>query len=423
MQAESIAKAYILTHGVRFSTAALCHAEEIGAKRQNIVYNLPATDDEVDVQSTTGLAIVSEMNRLARPQELFLTGEDGYTVCVSAVSPVQRRESAMVDFYDNQLFLSTPGRPQVGRQLAKIEFVPQPTYYGLCTKSGRPVSRWVSACGYDEMNVWPWHDCAISQVCSFCGINAVQKKAGREVDLIHALDLRREADVTESWQSIRTDVLAEISEAVALAIDDECYREEIHLILISGNLADHQLDSQAVIYSDIAAAITCQHPGRFAEGAVAVTAPPRNPDLLGRMRESGIEVGVFNLEAYSPSAFAQHCPGKQRLGRDFYLQTLMRGVEVFGRGKSWCNFVLGLEPITDLLTGCEKLASHGVTPGANVFHRDHGARLKCDPPTLDETLSFFAELGRIYSHYELHPYYCERALRTSLANEAFAGRF
>lgn len=422
MQAESLAKAYILTHGVRFTVAALHHAEAVGAKRQNMVYNLPAVDRETDSPSSKGLAIVGEQVLAARPQELFLTGDDGYTVCVSAVSPVEGRECAIIDFSKNRLALTTPARAEVGRSLANAEFVPQPAYYGLSTTSGRPVSRWVSACGYDEMNVWPWHDCAIGQVCSFCGINAVQRQAGRKTDLVHALDFRREPDVDKIWRGIREAVLAEIAEAVALAIDDDCYREEIHLILISGNLADHQLDTQAMIYADIAAAITGQHRGRFAEGAVAVTAPPRNLEQLWQMREAGIEVGVFNLEAFTPSAFSRHCPGKQRLGRNHYLRTLKRGVEVFGRGKSWCNFVLGLESSADLLVGCEQLASEGITPGANVLHRDHGAGFLGAPPCLDEVLSFFADLALIYRRHELRPYYCERALRTSLANEAFAGR-
>ncbi len=218
-------------------------------------------------------------------------------------------------------------------------------------------------------------------------------------------------------------MLAEITEAVDLAIDDECYREEIHLILISGNLADSQLDAQAKIYSDLAHAITSRHPGRFAEGAVAVTAPPNDLRLLRQMKESGIEIGVFNLETFSPSAFAEHCPGKQKIGRDHYLATLQESVEVFDWGKSWCNFVLGLEPVDILLAGCEELACIGVTPGANVLHLDHGATLKCDPPTLEQVIHFFSKLAEIYERHSLRPYYCERALRTSLANEAFAGRF
>ncbi|HIA77488.1 MAG TPA: hypothetical protein EYO05_04770 [Gammaproteobacteria bacterium] len=177
-----------------------------------------------------------------------------------------------------------------------------------------------------------------------------------------------------------------------------------------------------MIYSDIASVITSQHPGRFTEGAVAVTAPPNDLRLLKRMYESGIEVGVFNLEAFSPQAFAVHCPGKRAIGREHYLSALIEGVKVFGWGKSWCNFVLGLEPIDVLLAGCEELAAQGVTPGANVLHLDHGATLNCTPPTIEEVIYFFSGLADIYRKYDHRPYYCELALRTSLANEAFADR-
>lgn len=422
MRAETLAKAYILTHGVRFTTAALEWAAQVNAKRQNVVYNLPAACAEDGGEGNPRQPLASDEGRLNRPQELFLVGDDGYKVCVSAVAPVQGRDPATVDFRGERLTVSTPSRPQIGQRLAGANYVPQPAYYDRKTAGGRPVQRWVSACGYDEMNVWPWHDCAIGRPCSFCGINAVQREAGRNVDHLHALELRREPDAEHYWQSARAAVLAEITEAVGLSISDECYGKEIHLILISGNLADHQLDAQAKIYSDVALAITRQFPGRFAEGAVAVTAPPRDLDLLVRMKECGVDVGVFNLEAFTPDAFTRHCPGKDRIGRDHYLATLTRGVEVFGWGKSWCNFVLGLEPAADLLAGCEELASRGVTPGANVLHRDHGATVPHDPPDLETVLSFYRGLSKVYARHNHRPYYCERALRTSLANEAFAGR-
>ncbi len=423
MQTESLAKAYILTHGVRFSTSALEYADEVKAKRQNMVYNVPAADTvEHTRQSFASLSLLGNDHRLAPPQELFLIGDDGYTVCVSAVAPVHGRESAVVDFLEGRLILNTPSRPDLGRRLAATEYVPQPAYYDLQTASGRAVSRWVSACGYDEMNVWPWHDCAIGQPCSFCGINAVQKQAGRDVDLVHALAFRRDSTTDRQWEEVRESVLAEITESVALAIDDDCYRDEVHLILISGNLADHQLDTQATIYAEVAAAITAGNPGRFAEGVVAVTAPPHDVQLLRKMFESGIEVGVFNLEAFSPAAFSRHCPGKDRIGRDHYLEALACGVEVFGWGRSWCNFVLGLEPAVDLLAGCDELASKGITPGANVLHLDHGAPVQHVPPDFETVIGFYSELANIYRRHNHRPYYCQLALRTSLANEAFAGR-
>lgn len=153
-----------------------------------------------------------------------------------------------------------------------------------------------------------------------------------------------------------------------------------------------------------------------------MTAPPIDLRLLRLMRDHGIEVGVFNLEAFTPTAFSLHCPGKDRIGRNHYLATLVAGVEAFGWGRSWCNFVLGLESASDLLAGCEDLASRGITPGANVLHLDHGARLKEEPPSIEAVIAFYRDLAAIYRRYEHRPYYCQLALRTSLANEAFAGR-
>jgi hypothetical protein len=415
---ESLAKAYILTHGVAFTGAALEFASHVGAKRQNMVYNAPAIVDRGSTKSANSKL----SSQLARPQELFLRGENEYDVCVSAVAPVTGRESAVVDCVDGKLILATPGRPRLGQSLPSLDYVPEPSYYARFTRSGRPVTRWVSACGYDEMNVWPWHDCAISRPCSFCGINAVHKHTGRNLDLLHARAIQHHTDALAHWNSTREEVVGEILEAIDAALDDECYRDEVHLILISGNLADQHLNAQAAIYADISRAIMSRHPLRFAEGVVAVTAPPLDLDLLVEMRQGGIRVAVFNLEAFTPTAFSRHCPGKARVGRSHYLEALMKGVEIFGRGNIWSNFVLGLEPQRDLLAGCAELASKGVTPGANVYHRDQGATATLDPPTYDAVLDFYRELASLYQKYGLRPYYCRFALRTSLANEAFDGK-
>ncbi|GHT19932.1 hypothetical protein FACS1894189_8900 [Planctomycetales bacterium] len=76
-----------------------------------------------------------------------------------------------------------------------------------------------------------------------------------------------------------------------------------------------------------------------------------------------------------------------------------------------------------LLNGCEDLAWQGITPGANVFHKDYGSRIDLLPPDIDTVLDFYRQLAIIYRQYGLVPYYNQLALRTSLANEAFDERF
>jgi len=398
---SSTTKAYILTHGVEFSDSALVHAVNVKAKGQNLVYNAP------------------RLGTLAgRPQEILLTDEDGYTVCVSAVAPVPGRVPARVT-YDERLEVVTPEHPQLTAGVSS-QFVPRPSYYDAQRTSAAPMTRLISACGLDELNVWPWHDCAVRGTCSFCGINKVSHTTTQEEFSSLAI---RDSSAIEAWTMQQEHYLRELTHAVENALQDQCYDEHVHMILISGNLADEQLDDQATIYGRIASALR-NMPGshRFTEGIVAVTAPPRNLDALGTMKAMGVDVIVLNLEAFTPEAFRRHCPGKNNIGRDHYMEALKQAVSVYGWGLSWSNFVLGLEPAKALLAGCEQLAGMGITPGANVLHLDVGGSSTLQPPDFNTVVSFYRELAEIYRRNDLRPYYCAKALRTSLANEAFQGR-
>ena len=69
MHAESLAKAYVLTHGVRFTEEALGFAAQVNAKRQNGVYNLPAADTATPAirRGNLALSILPSEARLDRP--------------------------------------------------------------------------------------------------------------------------------------------------------------------------------------------------------------------------------------------------------------------------------------------------------------------------------------------------------------------
>ena len=117
------------------------------------------------------------------------------------------------------------------------------------------------------------------------------------------------------------------------------------------------------------------------------------------------------------------CPGKDRLGRDFYHRALQAAVAIYGHGHAWTNFVLGLEPLETLLAGCKHLAAQGIVPGASVLHLDEGATIRgIAPPTYDEAVWFYRQLASMYDEFGVHPHFDALALRSSLANEAFVGR-
>lgn len=390
---ETDLKAEILTRGVVFTPAAIDYAVSMGAKGQNLVYNAPK-----------GFA-------RERPQELFLEGADGYRTVVSCVSAHGKREPVTVDVAASDELVCRIGE-QAASDHVKVSFVKQPEYYAQPLASGDLAQKYISACGYDELNIIPWKGCLISSVCRFCGVNSVAVK--NPSDALHAAHLRPGA---LSWEEVRASYLGNLSESIDLALQAECYSEHMHVILISGNLRDDQLDQQADIYCDIAAHIKGQIASKSTEGIVAVITPPHDLGRLEKLKQAGVATVVFNLEVGNDPWFSKYCPGKSALGRDFFIERLKRAAIVFGRGKSWTNFVLGLEPVDELLALCEELAGHGIVSSANVLHVDEGSRLDCDPPTKETVIRFFHGLAKINHRHSFEAFYCAKALRTSLSNE------
>lgn len=395
---ETDLKAEILTRGVIFTPAALDCAARMGAKGQNLVYNAPK-------------GFTRE-----RPQELFLEGEDGYRTVVSCISAHGKREPVNVDMISSGRLVCRIGEKIVSNRV-KVSFVKQPEYYTKRLTSGDLAHKYISACGYDELNIIPWKGCLISSVCRFCGANSVAIK--NPSDALHAAHLRTGA---LGWQAARASYLSNLSESIDFALQAECYSEHMHVILISGNLPDDQLDQQADIYSDIAAHIKYQVAPKSTDGIVAVITPPHDLGRLEKLKQAGVEIVVFNLEVGNDPWFSKYCPGKSALGRDFFIDRLKHAATVFGCGKSWTNFVLGLEPVDELLSLCEELASYGIVSSANVLHVDEGSQLDIDPPTKDTVIQFFHGLEKINHRNGFEAFYCAKALRTSLSNEFQDGR-
>jgi len=396
---ETDLKAEILTRGVVFTPAAIDYAVQSGAKGQNLAYNAPK-----------GFA-------KERPQELFLEGEDGYRTVVSCVSAHGKSDPVTVDVSALGKLICHIGDRSASEGVT-VSFVKEPEYYAQRLSNGDLAQKYISACGYDELNIIPWKGCLISNVCRFCGVNKVAVK--NPSDALHAAHFQRGV---LRWEDARVPYLASLSESIDFALQSECYSEHMHVILISGNLPDDQLDLQADIYCDIASHIDNQIAQKSTEGIIAVITPPHDLARLDKLKQAGVGIVVFNLEVGNDPWFSKYCPGKSALGRDFFIDRLKHAVAVFGRGKSWTNFVLGLEPVDELLELCEELAGHGVVSSANVLHMDEGSRLDCAPPSKDTVIKFFHTLSEINRRHGFDAFYCAKALRTSLSNEFQDGRF
>ncbi|MDR3046946.1 MAG: hypothetical protein LBU51_04935 [Bacteroidales bacterium] len=394
IEEETYLKGRILAGGVIFSPKSLEVAIAQKAKGQNRVYNMPVNAE------------------VSRPQELCITGNNHYEVVVSCVAPNGNNDPIYLDANIKGELIAIDNNKII--ENVNCTFVQEPHYYSSKISNGDLVKKYVTSCGFDEFNIIPWKGCAISKGCKFCGTNSFI-----DADSLNAVSLSKNFF---SWQNIEKTYLNNLREAAMLAINDGCYKEHVHIILIAGNLSDTLLDAESEVFMQIANTIKDVIAKKTPEGIILVVTPPIDTNILYRMKESGISTVVFNLEAATRNAFKKYCPGKDHLGYDFFVERLEKAVEIFGQGHAWTNFVLGLEPIQDLLTACTQLSRKGIICSANVLHLDKGNTLDCSVPAFLDIINFFYQLEEINKQYNYKPYYCAKALRTSLSNEAYAGR-
>lgn len=388
---ETLLKALILSRGIVFSENALKVAVLEKAKGQNLVYNMP--------MNATNL----------RPQELIIKNvKDSYSVVVSCVASNPECTPVILDAdEDGHLFAIVDNEVMDN---IEIHFVEEPEYYAMKLSNNDSVKKYVSACGLDELNIIPWKGCAISKSCKFCGINNFVKSDD--------LSAHKISKNNNEWNRICEEYLSNLEEAILLAKKSRCYKEHAHVILIAGNLDNKNLDFEAEIFAKIAKKVSPLVRDISAEGVVAVITPPDNMKFIDVLKDSGVEKVVFNLEAITESGFEKYCPGKTDLGYKFFIDRLNYAIDIFGKGNVWTNLVFGLEKTEDTLEKCAELIADGVVISANVLHLDKGNSLDCDVPSTRDVIDFFYRLEMLNRQEGFMPFYCAKALRTSLSNEA-----
>lgn len=401
MKTESLLKTIILSNGIKFTKDAMFLAKKHKAKGQNLCYNLPCAEDA-----------------LVRPQELLLANRtDGYETVVSCVAPHAYRQPLVLDAAGDSFYLLSAGK--CFNETVSIDVIREPEYYNHILNNGVTAKEYVSACGFDELNILPWSGCAISHHCSFCGIEKVTA-IHRNQEKLTAHEISK---TPELWAQRENAYFSLLKEALMVAKEDPIYSAHLHPIMISGNLSDDLLDYEAEIYSRISLEVYKILKDKMTEGIIAVIEPPPSDARLWGLYESKVSTVVFNLEVATEPWASIYCPGKNRLAHGYIRNRLTAALPIFGREHVWTNFVLGLEPLSVLIEQCSIIAQEGIVPSANVFHCDSGSRLcRLEPPSIKSIIVFFNRLADIYQKYHLKPFYCAKALRTSLANEAFAGR-
>jgi biotin synthase-related radical SAM superfamily protein len=90
---------------------------------------------------------------------------------------------------------------------------------------------------------------------------------------------------------------------------------------------------------------------------VSIYPTDQTPD---RLKALGVTEVKFNIEAATPTIFAQQCPG---LDYEQLWRVLDRSVELFGKGRVFSNVIIGLGETDGEMEACiKRLTSHGIIP-------------------------------------------------------------
>ena len=130
--------------------------------------------------------------------------------------------------------------------------------------------------------------------------------------------------------------------------------------------------------------------------------------MIDRYFDMGASRIACSLEVWDDKLGESITPGKRSFTtKQRHLDALTYIADKYGPGKSFCNFIIGLEPFETLKEGATYLAERGVIPSASVwmpFGKPVNGSMK--PASLDYFRKTKDMLAELYLKYGLEPAGC-----------------
>lgn len=277
------------------------------------------------------------------------------------------------------------------------------------------LSEFVDMVGIDRLSVitfdgcWNWN---CGKACQFCDFNPK-----RETDKVDKPSLNTlhdfGADLDLWWDSQKFGYLRNLKFAFRHLLSTETIEPHKHLLIMSGNLP-----KPTKVWDIAAETVEALNEVEKVENFdnYLNICPHPDGDRLQAMKMLGVKQVQYNLEVIGAELFKRICPGKMEYSK--FQSKLVEAVGTMGFGNVRSNFVLGLQPIDELLAGIEQLARVGVVADFSIFQPKRSTPLEIEkPPTMDEIVAFSKRLALIYKKYDFKPIYCGLSSRSSIINE------
>lgn len=347
-----VVKADVLREGIRFGPLAL----EIG--RWAIPEYLPWDRD---------------VHKGYRAIESDLVGEDWAWLPHSMTFPEGITAKVVYDFIrhhespyelrrrDEGFWLFRGEEPVTG-----VGFEKRPAWLSRRGEDGRALASTLVPSSPDHLLGFPVRFCAYYQpedICRFCCLNPAGKNIAGG-DGYHDVIMSGEA----------------AARCFAAALDEVGVR---HVTLTGGALRDQR--KEAEIYARVLAALASVRDERDADVTLQAMPTALDDDGQELLRAAGADEISFNMEVWEERLWPEVVPGKDRsIGRTAWLERLERAAERFGRGRAFCQFVVGVEMVSggfasfddairSVLAGIEWCAERGIQPDTTTWFNTPGS--------------------------------------------------
>ncbi len=374
---STLVKAKILSYGFRLGDEIESYIDK-NVKEEHRGYG----DSHWGVKKTTKI-----------PSEIMLPGE------IVVASHVRPKSPLCLEIRNGKPIIT-----EKGKKISDVKLIARPKIWSRTTKSGINMKKIANFYGRDCLNFNIYSGCEFWEAgvpCKFCSVKPTQLQYGE-------VEIKKTAK--------------DIEETTKLAFKLE---NKINFIIVTGGSylnGDKEMDGIVSTLKAIRKNIPKSWRGKI-KGNVALMVP-QTLKKIDELMATGIEHPSFNLEVWGKKYFEYICPGKaQYRSWDHILEAYKYGVKKYGRGVFWVNFVGGLNSLETLKKGFSYMAELGVVPGANIFHQDVGSVLgkKRKSPSPEYIIELYRHAAKLYHQYGYKPFFDEKCLRNSLANEAYLG--
>ncbi|MBI4516877.1 MAG: hypothetical protein HY699_13790 [Deltaproteobacteria bacterium] len=247
-----------------------------------------------------------------------------------------------------------------------ISFEKRPQWLSRRLADGRQMASVFVLSSPDRLLGFPIRFCAYYQpedICRFCCLNPTGKNIAKG-DGYHDVIMSGEAAAT----------------CLAAALDEMEIR---HITLTGGALRDQQ--KEADIHARVAEQLARVRAERGANLTIQVMSAALDDDGQDRLKDAGVDEVCFNMEVWEERLWPEIVPGKNRhIGRREWMERLEGAVARFGRGRAFCQFVVGVELVADgfasyadgiksVLEGIEWCAQSGVQSRTHIWCNTPGS--------------------------------------------------